>query len=79
MKIVKIKAYKFKELNDKAIVEALTWLDNYPLDYEDNDGKIKWEYFSDIYHKEPEYVPEHCEENKYLFDKYGNTIHHLIE
>jgi len=79
MKIVKIKAYKFKELKDKAIIEALTWLDNFPLDYEDENGNIKWEYFSDIYHQEPEYIAEHCETNEYLFDKYGNAIHHLIE
>ena len=81
MKIVKIKAYKFQELNDKAILNALTWLDSFPLDYEDNDGKIKWEYLSDIYYEspEPEYVAEHCENNQYLFDEYGNTIHQLID
>jgi len=79
MKIVKIKAYKFEELKDTAILEALTWLDDFPLDYEDEDGNTKWEYLSDIYHQEPEYIAEHCEANEYLFDKYGNTIHHLIE
>jgi hypothetical protein len=79
MKIVKIKAYKFEELKDKAIIEALTWLDNFPLDYEDEDGSTKWEYFSDIYYQEPEYIAEHCEANEYLFNEYGNVIHHLIE
>ena len=79
MKIVKIKAYKFEELKDPAKYEVLTWLDNFPLDYEDENGDTKWEYFSDIYDQGPEYVIEHCEINEYLFDKCGNAIHHLIE
>jgi hypothetical protein len=79
MKTVKIKAYKFEELKDKAIIEALTWLDNFPLDYEDENGNTKWEYFSDIYYQDSEYVAEHCEANEYLFNEYGNIIHHLIE
>jgi len=79
MKIVKIKAYKFEELKDKAIVEALAWLDNFPLDYEDENGNIKWEYFSDIYQEDPQYIYEHCEANEYLFNEYGDTIHHLIQ
>lgn len=79
MKIVKIKAYKFEELKDNAIIEALTWLDGCPIDYEDENGDTKWEYFRDIYYQEPEYIAEHCKANEYLFDKYGNVIHHLIE
>ena len=79
MEIVKIKAYKFEELKDKALVQALTWLDNFPLDYEDENGNIKWEYFSDIYYEDPQYIYEHCEANGYLFNEYGYTIHNLIE
>ncbi|MGD1836926.1 MAG: hypothetical protein ACPKPY_02560 [Nitrososphaeraceae archaeon] len=79
MEIVKIKAYKFEELKDEAIIKALTWLDNFPLDYEDENGNIKWEYFSDIHYNDSEYVAEHCEANEYLFDEYGNIIHHLIQ
>jgi len=79
MKIVKIKAYKFEELKDSAKYEVLTWLDKYPIDYEDEDGNTKCEYFSDIYHQDQEYIAEHCQSNEYLFDEYGNVIHHLIE
>jgi len=80
MKIVKIKAYKFEELKDSAKYEVLTWLDNFPLDYEDENGDMTYlDYFSDIYDQDPEYIAEHCEVNEYLFDEYGNTIHHLIE
>ena len=80
MKIVKIKAYKFEELKDSAKYEVLTWLDNFPLDYEDENGDMTYlDYFSDIYDQDPEYIAEHCEANEYLFDEYGNVIHHLIE
>ena len=79
MKIVKIKAYKCEELSDYAVVDALTWLDSSPLDYEDENGNIKWEYFSDIYQEDPQYIYEHCEANEYLFNEYGDTIHHLIQ
>jgi hypothetical protein len=78
MKIVKIKAYKFEELKKESIIKVLNWLDEWPIDYEDENGDIKWDYFSDIYYQDPQYVAEHCEANEYLFDKYGNTIHHLI-
>ena len=40
---------------------------------------MKLEYFSDIYHEDPEYVAEHCEANEYLFNEFGEPIHQLIE
>lgn len=73
-----INAYKFEELNDKATFKALVWLNEFPLDYEDDDGTIKWEYFDEMYDQDPDYVIEHCFANEYLFDEYGNAIHHLI-
>jgi hypothetical protein len=75
---VKIKAYVFEELMVQATRNALSWLDRTPLDYEDNDGNIKEQYFSEIYDLDVAYIIEHCESNGYLFDRYGNPIHHLI-
>lgn len=75
---VKIKAYVFKELMEEATRNALFWLDELPLDYEDNDGNIKQQYFREIYDVDIDYIIEHCESNGYLFDRYGNPIHHLI-
>jgi hypothetical protein len=79
MKIVKIKAYKFEELDKHRQFKVAVWLDEWPINYEDDNGNTKWEYFSDIYHEEPEYVAEHCEANEYLFNKFGEPIHHLIK
>ena len=75
---VTIKAYVFEELMEDATHNALMWLDEMPLDYEDNNGNTKQEYFSEIYDVDVAYVIEHCESNGYLFNKYGNPIHHLI-
>jgi hypothetical protein len=79
MKTVKIEAYKFEELAKHRQFKVAVWLDECPIDYEDENGNTKWEYFSDIYHQEPEYVAEHCEANEYLFNKFGEPIHHLIK
>ena len=76
---VTINAYKFEELDDKAKHKVLWWLDEHPLNYEDENGEIKWEYYNDIYDEDPSYIIEHCEANEYLFDEYGNAIHHLID
>ena len=75
---VTIGAYKFEELDNKARFKVLIWLDEWPLDYEDENGETEWEYFTEIYNQDPDYVIEHCEANEYLFDEYGNAIHHLI-
>ena len=75
---VKIKAYVFEELMEGATHNALFWLDGIPIYYEDNDGNMKTQYFSEIYDLDVAYIIEHCESNGYLFDRYGNPIHHLI-
>lgn len=75
---VKIEAYKYEDLDHQSQYDALMWLDECPLDYEDENGETKWEYMSDIHYDNPEYVIEHCEANEYLFNKFGEPIHHLI-
>ena len=78
MKQIKVNAYEFNELNQKAKNEVIYWLDQDPLDYEteDDEGDIikEYQYFSDM---EDIDIIEHCEANEYLFNKYGECIHHL--
>lgn len=73
--IVKIKAYKYEELDRYSKWNVLAWLDEFPLDYEDDEGNTHLEYFSDMDTKD---VIEHCEANEYLFSKSGKPIHNLI-
>ena len=79
-KQVTITAYTIDELGEIGIYNALMWLDESPLDYEKEDGTIGYDYFFDLWYEdnEKEYVIEHCEMNKYLFDDSGKPIHHLI-
>jgi hypothetical protein len=79
MKTVKIKAYKFEELAEHRQYKVAVWLDEWPIDYEDENGNTKWQYFSDLYFTNKEEIAEHCEANEYLFDKFGEPIHHLIQ
>ena len=78
MKQIKVNAYEFNELNQKAKNEVIYWLDQDPIDYEteDDEGDIikEYQYFSDM---EDIDIIEHCEANEYLFNKYGECIHHL--
>tara|TARA_R100001443_G_C3312797_1_gene168174 strand:+ start:158 stop:406 length:249 start_codon:yes stop_codon:yes gene_type:complete len=75
-----INVYQYKELDPKAKLKVIWWLDEYPIEYdcEDKDGNIitKYQYFSDAKDYE---IQEHCEVNEYLFTVEGNCIHHLIE
>jgi len=78
MKVIKVNAFEFKELNQNAKHEVIHWLDQDPIDYEteDEQGNIiqELEYYSDM---EEEDIQEHCEINGYLFSKLGKCIHHL--
>ena len=76
MELVQVKAYKYSELSDNSQNKAISWLNKFPFEYEDNDGNSHYEYFSDWDSDEQD---DHCEINEYLFDKYGEPIHHLIE
>jgi len=79
MKIVKIKAYKYEELNEKARDKFINEMYDWPFDYdyEDENGEIirKYDFFGQWELSEQ---IEYCEMNEYLFDKYGGTIGHLI-
>ena len=78
MKIIKVNAYEYQELNQDSKINVKIWLDDNPFDYEDEDEKgniiKKLDYPSDWDEID---IEEHCQANGYLFDKYGNRVHHL--
>ena len=80
MKIIQVNAYEYQELNQDAMFKVKLWLDEYPYDYEtgdlDEEGNPikKYGYVSEWDDRD---IIEHCEVNGYLFDKYGDPIHHL--
>ena len=78
MKQIKVNAYEYSELNTDAKTKVIYWLDEMPLDYETEDKQgntiTEYEYFSNM---EDIDIIEHCEINKYLFNKYGECVHHL--
>ena len=80
MQLVKIQAYKYQELDDKAKEKVIYELNKNAFDseYETFDGKMVhcWDYFGDW---KLEDQIDFCDTNEYLFDKYGNMIHHLIK
>ena len=78
MRVIKVNAYEYKELNQDAKHEVVYWLDQDPIDYETEDEQgntvREIEYFSDM---EEQDIQEHCEANEYLFSKFGKCVHHL--
>lgn len=84
---VMVEGFQYHELTEKAQHKVLDWLDDPPLEYEtevtvineEGDEEVqnvmKYEYPSDW---APEEIQSHCEMNEYLFDKFGDPIHHLV-
>lgn len=75
MRIRKIKTYQYKELDALAKIDVKIWLDEFPLEYEKEDGTFGYDYFSDL---EDDLVQEHCEMNGYVFTKKGKPVHNLL-
>lgn len=78
MKTIQVNAYEYNQLNDEAKLKVKYWLDEDPMECEEEDkqGNItyKYCYFSEMSEEE---LHDHCEANEYLFDKWGNCVHHL--
>jgi hypothetical protein len=78
MKTIKINAYDYQELNEDSKYNVKMWLDECPIkcEEEDDQGNItyKYCYFSKM---DEEDLQDHCQSNKYLFDKYGKCVHQL--
>ena len=79
-KLITVRAYEYKELDDKAKATFIHYMYDSPFDYEDEDENgntiIKYNYFADM---DLDDQIEFCEMNNYLFNKYGGLIGHLEE
>jgi len=79
MKQIKINTYQYNDLEDEYKTNVKLWLDENPVECEEEDeqGNITYGYcyFSEM---DDEDLQDHCETNKYLFNKCGEPIHHLI-
>lgn len=71
---VLIEGFQYTELSVKAQRKVLEWLDEHPIDDEGNTA-TRYEHPSDWTTDE---VQEYCMVNEYLFDRYGDPIHHLV-
>jgi hypothetical protein len=72
---VSINAYQYEDLTlHEAKKKVIDWLNNYPLEFEREDGTMGYTYFSDDSEDD---IIDHCNINGYLFDKNGNPIHQL--
>ena len=80
MKTIKVNAHEYQELNQDAKFKVKLWLDEVPFQFETDDldehGKpiLKTEYASEW---DENIIIDHCQANEYLFDEFGNPIHHL--
>ena len=80
MKIFKIETYKLDELEEQALNQALAWLDEFPIETENNDGTMYWDYLSDDwFNGYKDDVMEFCEINDFLFAYDGTPIHRFIK
>ena len=79
-KLISVRAYEYKELDDKAKDTFIHYMYDSHFEYEDEDENgntiIKYDYFADW---DLEGQIEFCEINKYFFNKYGELIGHLEE
>jgi hypothetical protein len=75
-KMYSITGFNYLELSEKAKMNVDYWLDEVPLEYDDDEGQVKIEFISDWDDTD---IDEHCQINGYIFDKRGNPIHNLIE
>ena len=74
MRQIIIDAYEYHELKPNAKSEVIYWLDQDPLEFENDQGETLLEMFSEWQDEE---IREHCEINGYLFDDEGRPVHHL--
>lgn len=77
-RVIKIKAYKYEELDQKAKDNFINYMWDMPFDYQRYDGQgniiTENDYFGDWGLEDQ---IEHCEANNYIFNKYGELVGHL--
>lgn len=71
-KMYSVTGFEYIELNDKAKINVRQWLDQNPI--EGDGGSCT--YIGDW---SDNYIQEHCQDNNYVFDCFGNSIHNIIE
>ena len=76
MKLKSIMTFDYLELSEKAKMNVDYWLDEDPLEYDNDEGGISMEFISDWDDAD---INEHCQINGYIFDKNGKPVHNLIE
>lgn len=78
MKTIKINAYQFDELSNDSKFNVKCWLDEIPIEYEDElpNGELvtRYQYFTEV---DDDFSSETCRMNEYLFTKNGEPVHHL--
>ena len=74
MQVLKIRGYDYSELNQEGKTAVKHWLDEAPIEVENDAGEFEFRYFSDMTDIE---IDEHCQANGYLFTESGRPIHHL--
>ena len=70
-----IEAFEYKELNEGAKSQVREWLDNDVIEWEDDEGVMQYDHISEWGDSD---IQDHCHMNEYLFNKYGDSIHHLV-
>ena len=74
MKTITIEAYDYNDLLESSKASVRVWLDEVPVEVENDKGEFEFRYFSDMTDIE---IDEHCQANGYLFTESGRPIHHL--
>jgi hypothetical protein len=74
MKTITIEAYDYNDLLESSKASVRVWLDEVPIEVENDKGEFEFRYFSDMTDIE---IDEHCQANGYLFTESGRPIHHL--
>jgi hypothetical protein len=74
--IYQIEGFIFNQLSNKAKQRVIRWIDEYPMEYQNDNGETIYRYFADGSEND---VGEHCEINGYIFNVFGEPIHHVIE
>jgi hypothetical protein len=75
-KMYSVTGFSYLELSDRARDNAKNCLDDDPIEYDDENGIVKFDYPSEW---DDGAIGAHCNDNQYIFDRTGKPIHNLIE
>ena len=75
-KMYTVTGFDYIELTDQAQVNARQWLDQEPIEYDNDDGIVCAVFVGEWKDLD---IQEHCRDNQYIFDRAGKPIHNIIE